>query len=73
MNKQLRKMMARKMRRNETGHTVYRTDSKSDAYDIFKAMKDKKKIPKIHYPENLKRKNSEYRSMSIDEFEKKYK
>lgn len=64
--------MAKKMRRDETGHTVYRTDSKKIAYDIFKALKDKKKIPRIPYPKNLIRKNDEYRNMSVSQFEKKH-
>ena len=65
-------MMAKKMNRTETGHTVYRTSSKKDAHSVFNAMKNKKKIPKISYPENLKRKDKIYRKMSIEDFEKKY-
>lgn len=71
-SKQLKKMMAHKMRRTETGHTPYRTTSKEIAHDIFHAMVNKKKIPKIPYPENLKRKDKEYRGMSMRRFENKY-
>lgn len=59
------------MRRTETGHTVYRTDSKKIAHDVFNAMVDKKKIPKIPYPKNLI-KDKEYANMPMEKFLKKY-
>lgn len=69
-NKQLRKMMAKKM----IGYK-FRTNSKELSRDWFKAMVNKKALPKgtrqydptMRYP-----KNSEYSKMSIKEFEKKY-
>lgn len=65
-------MMAKKMNRTETGHTYYRTDSKKVAHQVFEAMRDKKKIPKIPYPKNLRREDKKYRSLSMAKFLKKY-
>ena len=70
-SKQLKKMMAHKMRRTETGHTYYRTTSKETAHEIFKSMRDKKKIEKIAYPKNLI-KDEKYAKMPMDKFLKKY-
>lgn len=71
-SEQLKKMMARKMARDKTGHTFYRTDSKETAHKIYRAMRDKKKIPKIDYPKSLRRDDKAYRKMPMDKFLKKY-
>lgn len=47
----------------------FKTGSKNLSHEWFKAKVDKKKLPEIKKPE---RKNTEYRKMSQEEFEKKY-
>lgn len=64
-------MMAKKMNRNKTGHTYYRTNSKEAAHEVFNAMKDKKKIPKLDFPKNLI-KDEKYANMSMTKFLNKY-
>ncbi len=70
-SKELKKILARKMANHSYRPQLYgkRSMSKEMAHKMFKAMVDKKKLPVF---EPRKRDNSDYRKMSIEEFEKKY-
>lgn len=63
-SKELKKILARRMLSHK-----FRTNSKNLSHEWFKAKVHKKKLPEIKLPE---RKNTEYRQMTQEEFEKKY-
>lgn len=61
---ELKKMMAKKMMSHK-----FKTGSKSLSHEWFKAKVNKKKLPNIPAP---KKQDSEYKRMSMEEYEAKY-
>jgi hypothetical protein len=69
MNKQLKKMMAKKMASYKRPHCHGHYTTKEGAKEWFKAKVDKKKLPK--FPKEI-RKDPKYAKYTIEQYEKKY-
>lgn len=69
MNKELRKMMAKKMASYKRPHCSGYKSTKEGAQEWFDAKIHKKKLPPM--PEKIK-KDSKYSKLSIKQFEDKY-